>query len=199
MKPPRKHLPHKPAEKKKREKAAQAKNPPAANLEDPLGTLFPGLTAKQREVVLQLQARAGEIQQWFAGHPGRVAELQKRPHETLGQLSHALGIALPVALPENLPNLTVVLNPLICVCGPPPKSLINAVWEFIGQSDANLALWNTNAIQVIDDVAASTGASDQDRVALISAFERVFAGGSSNPLVLLQRLQGVKPTQLQIQ
>ena len=197
MKRPRRHFPQKSG--RKSDEKAMHPNHPTGNVEDPLGTLFPGITAKQREVVIQLQARAAEVQQWFAEKPERVAELQKKPHETVSQLSRALGITLPVSTPENLPKNTILLNPLICVCGPPRESLISAVWQFIGQSDTNLAAWKADPLRVIQEMATTTGASDQDLNTLINAFNQVFGGATRSPTALIQRLQGLKPTKLIIQ
>lgn len=158
--------------------------------------LFPTLTPDGRETLLRLQAHAAEIQQWFREDPSRVQALQAKPHEALSDLSRALGFTLPVAAASEFPKITVLYNPLDCSCSPP--ALLRAVWEYIGQSDANLSAWSANPYQVIQQVASSTKASAQDEDAVLNAFEFVLNAKYAIPNLqaLVQNVQSIKPSQL---
>jgi hypothetical protein len=196
MKPPQKR-----ARQRTPKKSVIAPPPPKTGPSETycsFDAIFPNLTPKDRETVFQLQSRANEIQDWFQEDPSRVGALQTNPYETLNELAHRLGITLPAAQPANLPKITVLNNPFDCVCVPPP--LLNAVWEFIGQSSTNLSAWLAAPYQVIQEVATLTGASAQDEDAVTNAFEYVFGaqGALLNPQALLQNLQGVKPSLLMI-
>jgi len=172
---------------------------PAPALEgDPLAKLLPKLTPKQREIAGQLMARGGDIQQWFAEDPSRVEALQANPYETINSLARALDLTLPVAQASELPKINIVFNPLDCVCPPPPNSLFTAVWQYIGQSEMSLSAWNADPFAVINQVAASTGASQQEVDALTAAFERVFGLIQTpvNPLTAIALIQGIRPSQL---
>jgi len=165
---------------------------------DPLAKLLPKLNPKQRELAGQLMARGGDIQKWFTEDPNRVHALQTDPYETINSLARALDLALPVVDSSELPGVTVVFNPFDCVCTPPHDSLYTAVWQFIGASAANLSAWNADPLSVIDQIAANTGASEQEANTLKAAFRQVFSlnQSPSNPLASIPFLQGIRPKQL---
>lgn len=180
---------------------ASYKSPSPAWPDDPVKALMPDITPESQRLFQTLQGRAQDIQNWFAADPERVGELQSNPYQTLSELSHALGITLPSALAADLPTITVLRNPLQCVCDT-PSTLFSAVWRFVGASVANRQAWSANPFSVIRTVATNTNASAQDLNALIYAFQRVF-GVSFVTIANLAQLTQVatpnQPTQVVVQ
>ncbi len=166
--------------------------------QDALIAMFPDLTPDQREVMQQLQARSAEIEEWFKADPSRVEALQSNPSATLSELGDSLGIILRAAAAADLPQVTILHNPLKCLCDPP--RLLASVWAHIGQTEENMAAWTADRYQVIQHVAAATGASAQDQETVANAFRRLASGHADvvGPWALLNRLHGVTQSQLVI-
>ena len=176
-------------------------DPPPGNgqtSQDALAAVFPDLTPDQRDMMRQLQARGADIEKWFKADPSRVEALQSNPSATLSELGDSLGITLRAAPAADLPQITILHNPLKCICDPP--RLLASVWAHIGQTEENMAAWTADRYEVIERVAAATGASAQDQQAVADAFRRLASGAADivDPWAILNRLNGVTPSQLVI-
>jgi hypothetical protein len=147
-----------------------------------LSTLFGDLPEDQLRLLYELKSREAEVMNWIAADPRRATLVQSDPQTALLDLLRHLRIEtreLKVRALDLPPGWTLAILQLRKT--PVGTKLMQAVWAHLNAAKRNLTDFNADPFGVVTAVARSTGATGEERQAVVNALSTVLGIATVQP------------------